>query len=160
MGSVKIGLPVSQHLPPAEGGACDGLTEAVGLPGGRTTALVTAILFCNELPTALPNEDTLPALRTGADAGDGEVDDSEDVAVTGHCKLGDPLKENCDMLCRPTRAVNCQTPLGQRHSLHFAVTVTVEKSLSHTENLGRRMGNALEQPTFQLGTRARWYLRW
>lgn len=113
-----MGLPVSQHLPtggpPADcggGWGWDGLTDVVGLPGGRTIALVTAILpLCNDEPrevvppAKLPNEEALPALRMGADAGEGELDASDELIVTGHCKFGDPLKENCDMMRRPLRA--------------------------------------------------------
>lgn len=113
MGSVNIGLPVSQHRPGvgpelagcgAVGGppdVCDaGLTEAtaVGLPpGGRTTALVTAILtpsgWCGCCgawwwAVVVPPEVVLPgvaeALLSRPETGEAEDDVRDVLTVTGH----------------------------------------------------------------------------
>ena len=45
------------------------------------------------------------ALRIAPDTGEADEDVNDELAVTGHCRFGDPRKENCDMMCRPLRAV-------------------------------------------------------
>lgn len=90
-----MGLPVSQQRPlpggPDGGGPCgcwdEGLTELVGLPGGRIIALVTAILATldNGVRGWLsPPVDETPLVRCDADAGEGDDEANAPLTVTGH----------------------------------------------------------------------------
>lgn len=64
------------------------------------------------VPATLTNEEPL-ALRIAPDTGEAEDDANDELTVTGHCRFGDPRKENCDMMCRPLRAVM----VGRRYAI-------------------------------------------
>lgn len=66
------------------------------------------------MPAAtLLTKDGPPALRITPAAGDTEDGTNDELTVTGHCRFGDPRKENCDMMCRPLRAVM----VGRRYAI-------------------------------------------
>lgn len=107
MGSVKIGLPVSQHrpLPDVGGPEVAEHGEVLRAPAGTVVVVVTAIV-------------------TGAAGGEDGADGADGVVLW---MVGDPRKGKCDMVFSPPGVLDRRSLLVTVSIIHFGLVFSLTR---------------------------------
>lgn len=135
MGSVKIGLPVSQHrpLPDVGGPEVAEHGEVLRAPGGTVVVVVTAIAT-----GAAGGEDgadgadgvvllleSLPAI--GLSSGCGDVGAQRAAGAVFTWVVGDPWKGKCDMVFSPPGMLDRRSLLVTVSIIHFMLRFSLNR---------------------------------